>query len=73
MSDLNIQLCPETGICSIVKLDGAKVDLMPDEVVGLREASGDSDAIRQAVAAIDSGFAEALALEQLDQISKEIS
>ena len=35
MSDLNIQLCPETGICSLIKADGKKVDLMPDEVAAV--------------------------------------
>jgi len=73
MSDLNIQLCPETGICSIIKFDGTKVDLMPDEVAGLRDASGDAEAVRQALASVDSGFAETLAHEQIKQISGELS
>ena len=30
MDKLNIQLCPETGICSIIKENGKKVDLIPD-------------------------------------------
>lgn len=70
MSDLNIQLCPETGICSIIKGDGSKIDLIPDEVSQLRDASGDRDVIRQALAEIDPDFAEGLDSEEIDQISK---
>ena len=72
MSDLNIQLCPETGICSIIKADGNKIDLMPDEVGQLREASGNPEGIRQALAQIDTGFAEALQAEEIDQVSSEL-
>lgn len=73
MSDLNIQLCPETGICSIVKQDGTKIDLIPNEVDQLREASGKPDAVRQALAQIDAGFAEGLDAADLDQVSNELN
>ena len=72
MSDLNIQLCPETGICSIIKKDGKKVDLMPDEVSTLKEASGNSDGIKQAIAKIDPAFAEGLDSDEIDQVSNEL-
>ncbi len=72
MSDLNIQLCPETGICSIIKKDGSKIDMIPDEVSQVRAASGKPDAIRQALAQIDSGFAEGLDSEEIDQVSSEL-
>ena len=72
MSDLNVQLCPETGICSIIKADGSKVDLMPDEVGGLKKASGNADAVKQQLAVVDSGFADSLNAEELAQISKEL-
>ncbi|MBI2442066.1 MAG: hypothetical protein HYV35_11940 [Lentisphaerae bacterium] len=72
MKKLDIQLCPETGICSIIKGDGAKIDLMPDEVSGLREAAGKPDAIRKALADVDPGFAEALGAEELGQLSSEL-
>ncbi len=72
MSDLNIQLCPETGICSIIKADGAKIDLMPDEVGQIRDASGKADAIKHAIAQIDSSFAEKLDSGDFDQISKSL-
>jgi hypothetical protein len=73
MSDLNIQLCPETGICSIVKQDGSKIDLIPNEVSQVRDASGDPDAIRQALAQIDAGFAQGLDSEEIDQVSNELN
>lgn len=72
MSDLNIELCPETGICSIIKADGAKIDLMPDEVSQVRDASGDAEAIKQAIAQIDSGFAEKLDSEEYAEITRTL-
>ena len=72
MSDLNIQMCPETGICSIIKDDGTKIDLMPDEVGQIRDASGQSVVIRQALSDVDSGFAEGLNAEELEQVSSEL-
>ena len=72
MAKLNIQLCPETGICSIIKADGAKVDLMPDEVAGLRQASGKPEEIRQILAGVDAGFAGDLDAKDLTQVSARI-
>jgi hypothetical protein len=71
MDKLNIQLCPETGICSIIKEDGNKVDLMPDEVAQLRDA-GDADGVKKVLADIDGGFAEALDAEETTQISTQL-
>jgi len=71
MSDLNIQLCPETGICSIIKEDGKKVDLMPDEVAQLRDA-GDAEEIKKVLGDIDSSFAEALDAEEGAQIAANL-
>ncbi len=69
---MRIELCPETGICSILKEDGKRVDLMPDEVAQIKEASGDSEKIRVVLANIDNGFAGSLSLEELSQISSEV-
>jgi hypothetical protein len=69
MSELNIELCPETGICSIVKEGGKKIDLMPDEVAGLREVSGDPEGIKKMIAEVDDAFAEALSQDEISQIS----
>lgn len=69
MGDVKIELCPETGICSIIKTDGSKIDLMPDEVQQVRDASGSPDAIKQTIAQIDSGFAQKLDPGDVDQVS----
>ena len=72
MGKLNIQLCPETGICSIVKGDGSKVDLMPDEVKGLRAVAKSAQQIRAALSEVDSGFADSLETAELDQIAARL-
>ena len=72
MSKLNIQLCPETGICSIIKEDGKKIDLMPDEVAAVRDAAGDQNVIKNALAEIDSSFAEGLDVEEIDTVSNKL-
>jgi hypothetical protein len=69
MGKLNIELCPETGICSIIKGDGQKVDLMPNEVGDVRQASGQLTAIQQAIAEVDPQFAAALDAEDLQQLA----
>lgn len=69
MSELNIELCPETGICSIIKKDGKKVDLMPDEVAEVLEASGSADGIKAVIAEVDDGFADGLDPDEISQIA----
>ncbi len=72
MDPLNIELCPETGICSIMKKDGRKVDLMPDEVRQLRTALANPDAARSVIAEADAGFAAALAPDELQQLAARL-
>ena len=69
MKKLNVELCPETGICSIVRNDGSKVDLMPNEVTDLRDALGNSESIRKVIAEADSGFAQALGADELAELT----
>ena len=69
MGKLNIELCPETGICSIVKPDGTKVDLMPDEVDSLRAVAAQPESVRQIIADVDADFAKTLQPEELKQLS----
>jgi len=69
MSELNIELCPETGICSIIKENGKKIDLMPNEVFDLREVSGNPEKIKEAIAEVDDAFADGLDPEEIAQIS----
>lgn len=72
MDKLNIELCPETGICSIIKNDGTKVDLMPDEVKSLRVALTDPDAAREVIAEADAGFAASLVADELKQLAARL-
>ena len=72
MSDLNIQLCPETGICSIIKADGNKIDLMPDEVAQIKAAAGNPSAIKQALGEVDADFAERLGVEDVQRIATQL-
>lgn len=72
MGKLNIEKCPETGICSIVRADGTKVDLMPDEVAGLQDAK-DAAAVKKAIGEVDSAFADKLDAQELAQLKKELA
>ena len=72
MGKLIIEQCPETGICSIIKEDGTKVDLMPGEAAEIREAAGDTEKIKAAILEADSSFADELVADELSQITKEI-
>lgn len=72
MGDLNIQRCPETGICSIIKPDGKKIDLMPSEASDLSAIAADAEAIQESLAVIDADFAASLAAEDLAQIGKDL-
>lgn len=72
MSDLTIELCPETGICSILKHDG-RADLTPGEVDDIRNAAGDVQQIRQVVSQVDMGFAAGLSHSELNQIAQKLA
>jgi hypothetical protein len=71
MSNLNIQRCPETGICSIFKQDGSKIDLMPDEAVKLAAAT-DAAATKALLSEVDATFSESLAETELEEITREV-
>lgn len=72
MGALTIEHCPETGICSVIKADGKRVDLMPDEVGQLRDASGDTDAVKTVLAGVDGAFADSLVVDELEQLSRGV-
>ena len=73
MNKLTIELCPETGICSIIKDNGTKVDLMPDEVEAIRAAGTDADQVRSVIANCDADFAKALDTQALQQVSANVA
>ena len=62
-----VEVCPETGICSIVRDSGQKIDLMPDEVTQLRNADN-AAAAQTMLADIDPAFAAALDADTLSDI-----
>jgi hypothetical protein len=72
MGNLKVELCPETGICSIVKGDGTKIDLMPGEVGDLRKIKTDPKAVKLALEEVDPAFARSLDDQEIAQLSKEI-
>lgn len=72
MSDIKVELCPETGICSIVRDDGSKVDLMPDEVISIRDAGGEKDTARGVISNVSTDFANALSDEEISEISSRV-
>jgi len=69
---LYIERCPESGICTIRRGDGAKVDLMPVEVEAIRGA-GDPEQVREAIADSDAAFAAALTTEMLTDIGQRLA
>lgn len=72
MAKLQIELCPETGICSLVREDGTKTDLMPDEVKQIAAAATDPGAITAVIAAVDTDFAGKLSAAEIGQISAKL-
>ena len=66
MSKLTIEQCSETGICSILREGGGRVDLMPDEVDKIRQASGDAEALKTVLSAVDGKFAGSLEADELN-------
>ena len=72
MSDVNVELCPETGICSLVKGGTDKADLMPFEVDELKAAAGDMEKAREVIKNANSAFAENLSDEELAKILENV-
>jgi len=72
MSPLNVELCPETGICSVIKCCG-KADLMPDEVEAVRGAGGDLARVRAILAESDAEFAASMTDEELKDFTNRLT
>jgi hypothetical protein len=70
---MHIELCPETGICSIIRGEGGKLDLLPDEVAAIRDTGGDPAAVREILAESDAAFAASLAPNELAQIGRRLA
>ena len=72
MSDVNVEMCPETGICSLVKGGTDKADLMPFEVDELKAAAGDPAKAKEIIKNASSAFAENLSDEELAKILENL-
>lgn len=68
MAELVVERCPETGICSIVKTGGKKIDLMPDEAEELKQVRSQPAKLRELLADIDPTFASSLSDEDVSRI-----
>lgn len=71
MAKLDIQMCPETGICSIRNEQGAKIDMISAEVDDLR-AAGNPQQLKELLAEVDASFSEALTDDELAQLVQDI-
>ncbi len=65
MSDVKVELCPQTGICSLFKAEFGKVDLMPGEVAELRQAGANPQKVRSILEEVGSSFAADLSDDDL--------
>lgn len=73
MSELVIERCPETGICSLVRPDQSKVDLMPEEVAAIAAAAASPEAVRAVVDGADAAFAARLSPAELSEIARQLA
>ena len=74
MEKLIIELCPETGICSLVKGSGDKTDLMPFEVDELKKiAASDIEKVKAVIAQGNEEFAKKLTADDIKQILGQIA
>lgn len=71
--ELMYEVCPETGICSIVRSGAEKVDLMPTDVQTIREAGGAPATVRAVIADCDTAFAAGLSDEEVAGIGKKLA
>jgi len=67
--DFLVEICPETGICSIIHGDKGKIDLMPDEVDDIRGADGNVEKIAAVLTESDAGFVSGLTTEDMTYIA----
>ena len=72
MAKLNIEMCPETGICSIMNEQGSKIDMISTEVADIRAAAGDTQQIKELLAGVDKSFSESLTDEEIAQLAEQI-
>lgn len=73
MDKVIVEMCPETGICSLVKEGGEKTDLMPFEVDELKALSAnDVEKIKDLIAQGNAQFAKNLTPQDIQQILRHL-
>lgn len=72
MAEMIIEICRESGICSLIKPDG-RADLMPTEAADINAAAGDVEQIRNVIAEADPKFAAALEAAELQEIARKLA
>ena len=72
MGSIRVEVCSETGICSIIKDSACKVDLLSFEADEIRAAKGDAEVIRKVVAECDSVFAGELDGTDIEDIAAKL-
>ena len=70
---LQLNVCPETGICSVVRSSTEKLDLMPDEVTTIRDSADDLAQVRAVLAESDSAFTATLSEAEVAHIAKRLA
>lgn len=73
MDKMTIELCPETGLCSLVKGATNKIDLLPFEVEALKAAGTDLVKLRQVIDESDSAFAKGMTDQELLQLANQLA
>lgn len=71
MAELTVNVCPETGICSIGRGGTDKIDLMPDEVADIKDAA-DIDSVKAVIVDNDADFAGTLTTDDLTYIKRSV-
>ncbi len=64
---MQVTICPDTQICTIVRGDKTQLDLMPCEMSDVQLASS-REAMREAISEADPKFAKALSDAELDEL-----
>jgi hypothetical protein len=72
MAEITVERCPETGICSIVRDGGSKIDLMPDEADQLLQVRNNSAKLRELLQEVDPAFAQALSDDEVARIGANL-
>lgn len=72
MANLDIEMCPETGICSIRNAQGGKIDMIAEEVDQLRAAGGNPEQLKELLSQVDPSFSASLSDGELKQLAQDI-